>query len=88
MRCSDSLTSLPPCFVSFARRLPSLAPVFVTPAKSDADLGPGGLGLAPPHEASSWRDGDARASQVPGEPFCACALLLDPGETNATRPLR
>ena len=48
MRCSDSLSPVTPHFVSFARRLPSLAPVFVAPAKSDADLGPGGLGLAPP----------------------------------------
>jgi len=31
-----------------------------------------------------------RISQVPGEPLRAYALLLDPGETNATttRPLR
>ena len=41
MECSDSLPPVPPRFVAFARRLPSLAPVFVTPAKSDADLGPG-----------------------------------------------
>jgi hypothetical protein len=43
MECSDSLTSFTPHFVSFARRLPSLAPVFVAPAKSDADLKAGGF---------------------------------------------
>ena len=45
MRCSDSLPPVTPHFVSFMRRLPPLAPVFVSPAKSDADLGPGGVGV-------------------------------------------
>ena len=44
MECSDSLPPVPSRFVSFARRLPPLASVFVSPAKSDADLGPGVFG--------------------------------------------
>ena len=32
--------------------------------------------------------GDDRASHVPGEPWCAYALLSDPGGTGCVRPLR
>jgi hypothetical protein len=48
MECSDSRTPLPARFVSFARRLLPLASVFVTPAKPDADLGPGVFGSGNP----------------------------------------
>jgi hypothetical protein len=83
MGCSDSRASVPSHFVSFARRLLPRASVFVSPAKPDAGLGPGVLGSGHPRAACRCRGGDGRASQVPGEPWCAYALFSDPGGTAA-----
>ena len=66
--------------------IPPLASVFVSPLQPDAGRGPGALSLAAPRQ---WlRTGDARISQVPGEPCCAYALFSDPGRTAVTRPLQ
>jgi hypothetical protein len=65
---SDSRPFFPSHFVSFARRLLPRAPVFVTPAKPDAGLGPGVFGSGHPSAACRYRGGNGRASQVPGEP--------------------
>src|SRR5436190_20345203 len=46
MKRSDSLTLVPPRFVSFARRLPFPRACFRSSAKSDADWRPGSLELA------------------------------------------
>jgi hypothetical protein len=53
MEHSDSPASVPSRFVSFAWRLPSLAPVFVAPFKPDAGLGPGVFGTGNP-AADQW----------------------------------
>jgi hypothetical protein len=67
--------------------IPSLAPVFVSPARPDAGLGPGAFGFGSP-TPTGCRDGDDGASQVPGESCCTYALFFDPGRTERTRPLR
>src|SRR5260370_22389544 len=66
--------------------MPPLGRVFVSPLQPDAGRGPGALSVAAPRQ---WlRTGDARISQVPGEPCCAYALFSDPGRTAVTRPLQ
>jgi len=87
MERSDSRPSFPSHFVSFARRLLPRAPVFVTPTKPDAGLGPGVFGSGHPSAACGYRGGDGRASQVPGEPSCAYALFSDPGRSGRGRSL-
>jgi len=87
MRRSDSLPPLPPRFVSFARRYPSHVLVF-------APLGcrtspPRGQGLCyPGRPLRLLVTGGGRASQVPGEPRCAHAPLLDPGGIVVQDPLK
>ena len=86
----DEMLRLPDALVAALRSLrlaiPPLASVFVTPLRPDAGRGPGALSLAAPRQ---WlRTGDARISQVPGEPCCAYALFSDPGRTAVTRPLQ
>ncbi len=53
----------------------------------DAGWGPGVFGFGNP-EPTYCRDGDGRASQVPGEPSCPYALFSDPGRSARTRPLQ
>ena len=81
MRRSDSLPPFPPRFVVLRLAVPSRAPVFVSPP---ARRRPRARGFAvwQPH-GQMLRDGDGRASQVPGEPSCAYALFFDPGGTDA-----
>src|SRR5207245_8021823 len=55
--------------------------------KPDAGLGPGVFGFGNPGP-TYFRNGDDRASQVPGEPSCSYALFSDPGRSAHTRPLR
>jgi hypothetical protein len=58
MERSDSPRPVPSRFVSFARRLPPLAPVFVAPFKPDAGLRPGVFGSGNPDADQSferWR---------------------------------
>jgi hypothetical protein len=45
-------------------------------------------GLDDPVPRPDKHRGGCRASQVPGEPWCAYALFFDPGGTGHTRPLR
>jgi hypothetical protein len=56
------------------------APVFA-PVQPDAGhrAWSFGCGSSAPHVS-----GDGRVSQVPGEPFCAYALVFDPGRTDAS----
>jgi hypothetical protein len=83
MRRSDVL---PPVLPRFVVRLavPSCAPVFVSPAWTDADQGAGSFGTG--NSNASLKDGDDRTSQVPGKPFCAYAEFSDPGRTDASGP--
>jgi hypothetical protein len=64
--------------------IPSGASVFVSPTRSGADLGPGAFGTGNPN--ASRKDGNDRASPVPGEPLCAYAVFSDPGRTPASGP--
>jgi hypothetical protein len=85
MKCSDSLSAVTPASLSFAGRLPvSRASVFVSPVEP---MPLGGQELwqrqLPGRLLSR---GSSRASQVPGEPWCAYAVFSDPGGTGATRP--
>jgi len=57
--------------------IPSCAPVFVSPARPDAGLGPGAFGCGSPN--ATLQNGNGRTSQVPGEPCCVYALFSDPG---------
>ena len=86
MGCSEALPPLRPCSVAVAQpyhpvRLCSSLPRGPTPAG-----GPELWSWQP--RANRCRDGDGRASQVPGGSRCAYALFLDPGRTRHTKPLR
>jgi len=85
MRCSDSLPPVSPCFV-YRLAIPTDASVFVSPIRSGADLRAWSFTLATPQ--SHFTTGNDRVSQVPGEPFCAYAVLSDPGRTGCSRPIR
>ena len=84
MRCSDSLPPVSPRFVAFAWRYHPRA--WFAPSGRDAQ----------PWAPGSWCSGSragnvgggGRVSQVPGQPLCPYALLLDPGRTEDARPLR
>ena len=71
-----------PRFVCLRVAIPARAPVFVSPCGPTPAGGLELSGLAAPRQ--SFRTGDPRASQVPGEPRCAYALFLDPGRTAAS----
>ena len=62
--------------------IPSRAPVFVSPTRPDAGLGPGVFGSG--NSVKPLEDGNDRDSQVPGEPWCAHAVFSDPGRTTAS----
>ena len=82
MECSDALSPFSPRFVAFAWRYP---PVRLSSSLPYSPTPAGGLelsGLAAPRQ--SFRTGDHRVSQVPGEPRCAYALFLGPGRTAAS----
>ncbi len=84
MRCSDALPLLSPHFVSFVWRY---HPVRLSSFLPQARRRLGARSFCdwqPP--ASSYRDGNDRASQVPGQPLCAYALFFDPGRTESIRP--
>ena len=73
--------SLSPRLVAFAWRY---LPVRLSSSLPHGPTPAGGLelsGLAAPRQL--FRTGDYRASQVPGEPRCACAPFSDPGRTAA-----
>ena len=80
MSCSESLSSVPPPFVSFAWRYhPVLDCSYLPEVSAPPHPGRGSLGRGFPNR---WSDsGDDGASQVPGGPSCAHALLCDPGGT-------
>ena len=65
-----------------ARNTPSCLARLLTPA---AKRPPGCRGVGAPVSPLVWpiRRGDRRLSQVPREPLCTSALLLDPGRTRA-----
>lgn len=84
MRRSDARPPFPPRSVSFARRYhPVRLCSCLPPARRR--LGAWGFRVWQPR-ANCCRDGDDRASQVPGEPSCPYALFLDPGRSARTRP--
>jgi hypothetical protein len=80
---SDSRISFPPHFVSFAWRYPVCYLSFVLPTAAPIAAGRPrngprvSCGRLP---GSGFQRGDIRASQVPGEPLCQHAPLLDPGQ--------
>ena len=74
--CSESLPSVPSCFVSFAWRYRPV-PVVRSRRCRPPPPGRGSLGRGFPNHCSDG--GDGRASQVPGGPSRAHALLCDPG---------
>jgi hypothetical protein len=79
------LPAVPPAALRCLRlAVPSFAPVFVSPAWTDADQGAWSFGTGNPN--ASLKDGDDRTSQVPGKPRCAYALFSDPGRTDASGP--
>jgi hypothetical protein len=78
MERSDSRPSMPSHFVAFARRLPPRAPVFVSPHKPDAGLGPGVFGSGHPQSLSLSR---RRRSGVPSSwrtPISVCHVPSTP----------
>jgi hypothetical protein len=79
-RC-DSLRTVTTGFLVVHPPLPPVASVFVSPLRPDADLGPGALVAATPTPLVKW---SRRASQVPGEPWCAYAVFSDPGGTRSS----
>jgi hypothetical protein len=88
MRRSDSLRTFSPRFVcaslgdTIPRRLCSLRS---GPTTTTWGQGPSGTAVPRRRSMSRW---SRRASQVPGEPWCAYAVFFDPGETDSARPLR
>src|SRR5438552_508674 len=88
MRRSDSLRTFSPRLVcaslgdTIPRRLYSL---HSGPTTAAWGRGPSGLAVPLRQQLSRW---SRRASQVPGEPWCAYAVFFDPGETDSARPLR
>ena len=74
--------SVSPASLRSARDTPSCLARLLTPA---AKLFPGCQDVGVPVSPCFWlcRRGDRRRSQVPREPFCTSALLLDPGRTLA-----
>ena len=70
--------SLSPRFVSFAWRYQAARLSFRSLRSRTHNRGPGVHYPVP--TAGPLRLETIRASQVPGKPWCACALLFDPGE--------
>jgi hypothetical protein len=88
MRRSDSLRTFSPRFVcaSLGDTIPPrLCSLRSGPTTATWGRGPSCLAVPPRQLLSRW---SRRVSQVPGEPCCAYAVFFDPGETDATRPLR
>ncbi len=76
---SDSLPLVPSRSVPRRATVPPCAPPFAPIGVQRARRGPGASSTGAP---SGLRAEDDRASQVPGEPYCAHALLFDPGGTS------
>jgi len=75
---SDSLNVFGTGFLVVRRPLPPRASVFVSPHGPNAGRGAWGHWVRRlPVRSLSRRN--VRASQVPGEPWCAYAVFLDPG---------
>ena len=84
--CSDFSPSLPPHFVAFVWRYHAVRLVVRSwSAQGAQPTGPGSLRFGHPAYAD-LAAGDDEISQVPGEPSCACARFLDPGETDLPGP--
>ena len=87
------LAVLPAALRCLRLAVPRGAPVLRSRSAPDArPTGPGSLGSATPQRPLGT-GGDDEISQVPGDPCCACALFLDPGEpglpgrySRSTRP--
>ena len=86
MRRSDARPSLSPRFlVSLGDTIPCACVRLSAAARRRPAARSFRVGQ--PH-ASIYRDGEDRASQVPGGPSCVYALFLDPGGTGRTRSVR
>ena len=83
MKRSDSLVPFSRRFFTFASRYRDVRLWF-------APAGParvtGGPGVGDPGPRPDMHRGESRASQVPGEPYCAYAVFCDPGGTYHTQP--
>src|SRR5207248_73678 len=85
---SDSLQTFSPRFVcaSLGDTIPRhLCSLHSGPTTTAWGPGPSGLAVPMRQQLSRW---SRRASQVPGEPWCAYAVFFDLGETESTRPWR
>jgi hypothetical protein len=74
-----------PRFVVLRLAIPRCASVVCSPPIQNAQSV--GQGLRVPVPSPDWHRGECRASQVPGEPWCASAVFVDPGGTGSTRPI-
>jgi hypothetical protein len=82
MRCSDALPPFSPHFVAFVWRYHAARLCSFLPQARRRLEGLEFWDWQP--LTSSYRHGNDRDSQVPGEPSCAYALFSDPGRTNAS----
>jgi hypothetical protein len=87
MGYSDVPTPFPPCFVILRLAVPARVPVFVSPLRPGTGR-EAWSSVVWQLRASVLRTGDVGTSQVPGEPYCAYALLFDPGRIRRIRPFR
>ena len=85
MECSDSLPPISPGFVAFTEAIPPCASWF---APSDRDARSRASGSWSSGSRAGNDGGNGRVSQVPGQPCCPYALLLDPGRIEDARPSR
>jgi len=74
MRRSDSLRTFSPHLVLLRLAIPSRAPVFVSPSRPDADLGPGALCLAAPTPQPIGMEPQGVPSSW-GTLMCLCRVL-------------
>ena len=82
MRCSESRPPVPPHFVSFVWRYHRCTPASLPSVRRAAPWAGGFCSTLRLPPSGSW-GGDDRASQVPGGPPYARALLSDPDGTSA-----
>jgi hypothetical protein len=81
---SDTRRTVRPHFLLVRLAVPPRAPVFVSPHKPDAGLGPGALRLGSPH-AKVYRDGVAGSPRFPGNPDAPMPCSPTPAGANTPR---